>query len=151
MKREQSSHRKQMEGLERKIVDSINKKIATFQNQQKKEMQSILESIQKLESMNILPKEENTGTTTPFSVPTIRRKRYRSRIPSSQEYNSKRVQDDNAIETRVSQMIQTAILTKRKNDLFLIDDFFFAVYSKREGNDEYIIVKKWILQTMKSY
>lgn len=119
-----------MEGLEKKIVDSINKKITTFQNQQKKELQSILESIQKLESLNVLSKDESTDTSTPFSAPTIRRKRYRSRTHNTQEFNSKRFQDDNAIETRVSQMIQSAILTKGQNDLFLIDDFFFAVFSK---------------------
>lgn len=124
IKKEQAVQRKLIEGLEKRIIDTVTKKINTNQNQTKDWFQSITETLQKLEKKT--DSVETLDSSTPFTVPTIRRKRNRSFY--SQEVDSKKVMNEHTIESTVSTLIQTAIQNKPDTgNLFLIDDFFSSV------------------------
>ena len=72
---------------------------------------------------------------TPYSIPTVRRKRRRNMNFYSQDIELKREHCENGIKSKVSEMIQSAIQTKDNSNLFLIDDFFYLVCFKNRKRE----------------
>ena len=146
LKRDQTLLKKSLEGLEKKSVTDMNKKLQTItkQNQQIIEsvqnMQSLcnehilskldkLDKLDKFEAMNEMCAIEH-DRFAPFSLPTVRKKRNRKCNTFSQESQLKRVESgvqNESIEGKVSGLIKNAIHNKsehKTDDLFLVDDFF---------------------------
>lgn len=130
IKREQTLQKKTLEGLEKRIVDSCMKKINTIHKQDQEMLESIQQSLQKLEKK--LDFTDNNEIQTPYSIPTIRRRRRRNMGFYSQDIESKRNHYENGITSKVADMIQSAIHTKESSNLFLIDDFFYFICFKNE-------------------
>ena len=76
IKREQTLQKKTLEGLEKRIVDNCMKRINNLQKQNKETLESIQQSLQKLEKrFDLMDLNE---IQTPYSIPTVRRKRKRN-------------------------------------------------------------------------
>ena len=109
------------------------KRINNLQKQNKETLESIQQSLQKLEKrFDLMDLNE---IQTPYSIPTVRRKRKRNMNFYSQDIESKREHYENGIKSKVSEMIQSAIQTKDNSNLFLIDDFFYLVCFKNRKRE----------------
>lgn len=133
IKREQTLQKKTLEGLEKRIVENCMKRINNLQKQNKETLESIQQSLQKLEKRFDLM--ELNEIQTPYSIPTVRRKRRRNMNFYSQDIELKREHCENGIKSKVSEMIQSAIQTKDNSNLFLIDDFFYLVCFKNRKRE----------------